>query len=209
MRKFSIVLAMVLVFSLVFFGCGEKDNSGSDATAPLGSADEISAPANAPQDPGTTVIGKIKAIAGNQITLELGEAENEFAPDERPSGDFENFSMPEGMSRPDGAETPEDFDPENMPEGFDPENMPDFEGGEMPEGFDPENMPQGGRPGGQMPNMSAEDLNITYTGETAKYIIPTSLKIGNGDYTSLTKGDVVMLRLDDSDTVTSVMVFAD
>ncbi len=208
MRKFSIILALVLVFTFAFFGCGSGDNSDVETQMPLANGDEISAPVGAPQEQGKMIIGKIKAIAGNQITLELGETENEFTPGERPTGDFEDFSMPEGMSRPEGAEPPEGFNPDNMPEGFDPSNMPDFEKGEMPEGFEFDGeMPQGGRPGGQMPGMSADDLEITYTGETAKYIIPSGLRVGNGDYTSLSKGDVVMLMLDDNNTVTSVMVF--
>lgn len=74
--------------------------------------------------------------------------------------------------------------------------MPDF--GDM-EGF----------PGmGSMPQFDMGDIELEYTGKTEKYTIPVGVKVGNGDYTSLSKGMVIMLQLDESNAVSSVMIIS-
>lgn len=137
---------------------------------------------------------------------------------ERPNGDFSGFN----------GEIPEDFDPEsfggNMPEGFNPES---FFGGEMPEGFDPESFggelpegfekPENGeRPDmGEIPEdfknsigsmMGFDAYSLTYTGETEAFSIPEGMKIGDGDYTSLKVGDVVVITFDQEGGIGEIMV---
>ncbi|MBR3802975.1 MAG: hypothetical protein IKK37_05945 [Clostridia bacterium] len=52
------------------------------------------------------------------------------------------------------------------------------------------------------------DIELEYTGKTEKYTIPVGVKVGNGDYTSLSKGMVIMLQLDESNAVSSVMIIS-
>ncbi len=79
-----------------------------------------------------------------------------------------------------------------MPEGM---SMPDFANGNFPSG-------------GQIPQFDMGDIELKYTGTKEKYIIPKGVKVGSGDYTSLSKGMVVGLQLDESGTVTSVMIIS-
>ena len=51
-------------------------------------------------------------------------------------------------------------------------------------------------------------MEIKYTGEKQKYIIPVGVKVGSGDYTSLSRGMIVGLQLDESGTVASVMIIS-
>ena len=164
-------------------------------------------------DKANMVIGKVVAVAGNQITIDVAEIDGDF---EMPEMNFDDFSMPEGMTMPEGMEPPEDFE-------FDGE-MPDFSGGslfggifggdfpsdgQLPEGMTMPDFANGEFPsGGQMPEFDMSDIELKYTGTKEKYIIPKGVKVGSGDYTSLSKGMVVGLQLDESGTVTSVMIIS-
>lgn len=125
----------------------------------------------------------------------------------------------------DKGSMPEGFDPSNMPEGFDFSNMPEgfeeFMGGNMPEGFDPNNMPEDFDPesfSGEMPEGfenfadfsgmagNFDVSSLSFGTETKIYIIPESLKIGDGDYTSLKVGDIIMIMLDTAGNVSTVTV---
>lgn len=193
MKKISIIL-LCLVIVLSFYSCsGKKDDGKGSFNSNI-------------------VIGKIEAIDGNKITLAVADMESMFGGKERPSGDFGSFNK---------DKMPENFDPESfdgeMPENFNPE---DFFGGEIPEGFDPENFggerpegferPEGGEKGerpdrGEIPEdfapqmggmMNFDTSSLTFSGETKEYTIPEGMKIGDGDYTSLKVGDVIMIMFD-------------
>lgn len=236
MKKVSAIILVISMCVLAFCGCTSKNDEGTtepsetvsateENTASESKDAEITAvpdisenngevqankvPASKPAgDKANMVIGKIIAVAGNQITIDVAEIDGDF---EMPEMNFEDFSRPEGMSMPEGMEPPEDFDGEmpdfgsggfpgsgKMPEGMTmPEgmSMPDFKNSETPQR-------------GQMPQFDMEDIEITYTGEKEKYIIPKGVKVGSGDYTSLSKGMVVGLQLDESGTVTSVMIIS-
>ena len=190
MRVKIFLLISVMLFAVAFCGCSSQPSSDASVDTQVTSTGENQSVNSAGM---TRVIGKIESVAGNQITLALAESDGEMP------GMPENFSMPEGMSTPDGKTPPEDMSrPEGMtfPEGEMPDtedfSMPDFEKGEFPEGGKPQ--------------FDAEDMEITYTGETAKYIIPVDTKVGMGDYTSLSKGMIVILQLDETDTVKSVQI---
>ena len=143
----------------------------------------------------TTLTGMVVSVDGTVISLREMEASGEGRGNgERPEG------MPEGFNPGNfGGSMPEGFDPESfdgtLPEDFDPESF----SGEMPEGF--ENFAGFS---GMTGNFDVSSL--TFGTETKIYIIPESLKIGDGDYTSLKAGDVIMIMLDDNDSVTSVSV---
>lgn len=191
MKKIICISILCLICALSFYGCSDKkdeDREGLNINM---------------------TIGKIEAIDGNKITLALADTEGMFGGRERPSGDFSNFN----------GEMPEDFNPEEFegktPEGSDGER-PSFPEGEMPEGFNPENfdgerpesgeMPEGSAPqiGGGMMNFDASSL--TYSGETETYTVPESMKIGDGDYTSLKVNDVVMLMFDQEGGISEIRV---
>ena len=241
MRSFSLIAVIVLVLSVCLFGCssdkqeenttqengtqGTQAVAGSDvqeseagsenASTPEKPSDGKEKPSERPEKmDGKVIIGKIKSVAGNQVTLELAEMpEGGFEDFTMPEG-MEGFTMPEGMEFPEGMEMPEGMTPPDgmtPPEGFDGKfpggdfdlsdlmsgdfSMPDFANGERPQG-------------GAMPQMNMEDIELTYTGETAKYTIPVGVKVGSGDYTSLSKGMVIMLNLDDNNAVSSVMIIS-
>ncbi len=190
MRVKIFLFISVMLFAVAFCGCNSQPSSDASADPQITTTqtNQTEKPADM-----TRVVGKIESIAGNQITLALAESDGEM-PDIP-----ENFSMSEGMSAPDGKTPPEGMSrPEGMsfPEGEMPDmenfSMPDFENGEFPEGGKPQ--------------FNAEDMEITYTGETAKYIIPVDTKVGMGDYTSLSKGMIISLQLDETDTVKSVQI---
>ena len=189
MKKIICIAVLCLACALSFYGCsGNKENNNSDRNM---------------------VIGKIETVEGNVITLATADTYSMFGNLERPSGerpegfnpeDFEG-EMPEGFNPEDfEGEMPEGFNPEDFggerPEGFNPE---DFEG-EMPEGFNPENF-SGERPEGSMPQMGGmmnfDASSLTFSGETETFTVPEGMKIGNGDYTSLKVGDVIMISFDD------------
>ena len=235
MRSFSIIAVLILVLSVCLFGCssdkqeetttqenGSQAVAGSDvqegeagsenASTPEGTSGNKVKPSEKPEQmKGKVVIGKIKNVAGNQVTLEVAEMpENmeDFTMPEgmedftMPEGGMEGFTMPEGMTPPDGKTPPEGFDGEFPGGNFDFSEimngdftMPDFGDGGMPQI-------------GGMPEMNMEDIELTYTGETAKYTIPIGVKVGSGDYTSLSKGMVIMLNLDDNNVVSSVMIIS-
>ncbi len=200
MRKLISILLVILICAFAFCGCN-SESSGESTTAPSQSAsDAQTQPENVKM-----IIGKIENIAGNQVTLALADMSNIEMPSGKPEDMSlpEGMSMPEGMSRPEGGQPPEDF---SMPEGEMPDfggeppedmSMPDMENFSMPEGM---SRPEGDFGGGR--GMKIDIDEITYTGETEKYIIPTGIRIGSGDYTSLSKGMIISLQLDESNTVT-------
>ncbi len=201
MRKLIGILLVISLLTFAFCGCNSESN-GDSTTAPSQSANE----AQAQPENMKMIIGKIENIAGNQVTLALADMSNIEMPSGMPEDMTfpEEMSMPEGMSRPEGGKPPEGF---SMPDGEMPDfggqppegmSMPDMEDFSMPEGT---TMPEGGFGGfgGRGPQINVED--ITYTGETEKYIIPTGVRIGSGDYTSLSKGMIISLQLDESNAV--------
>ena len=205
MRLTITILVLFSICTFIFCGCTTEtggnsieDSSQTVSVTETSNSAEESAVSQMPKpENGNMVIGKIESVAGNQITIDVAEIDGDF---EMPEMNFEDFSRPERMSMPEGMEPPEGFSKSSgdfefngeMPEGF---SMPDFENGEKPQR-------------GQMPQFNMENIEITYTGEKEKYIIPKGVKVGSGDYTSLSKGMVVGLRLDESGTVTSVMIIS-
>ncbi len=199
MKKIICIAVLCLVCALSFYGCSGKSEDKSNTNMNM-------------------VIGKIEAIDGKKITLAVADVESMFG-GERPTGDFSNFN----------GEMPEDFNPENfdgeMPENFNPEDFggerPSFPEGEMPENFNPEDfggerpdrgerpengeMPEGFNP--QMGGMMNFDVSaLTFSGETEEYTVPEGMKIGDGDYTSLKVGNVIMMTFDQEGGIGEIRV---
>lgn len=123
--------------------------------------------------------------------------------------DSDNGNRPEFP----GGNMPEGFDPNNMPEGFDPNNMPEgFDPNNKPEDFDPESfsgeMPEGFENfagfGGMSGNFDVSSL--TFGTDTKTYVIPENLKIGDGNYTSLKTGDIIMIMFGTDGSISAVNV---
>lgn len=160
-------------------------------------------------DNGNMVIGKVRKISGNKVTIAIADFSGDF---EVLSGDFEEMTMPSGMTPPNGAEFPGDFS-SIFSGGFNFSGLPDIDGfdfsdfanGEFPSG----EFPSGEFPSnGQFPSFNMEDVELTYTGETREYVIPENIKINSGDYTSLSEGMVIGLQTDDSGAVSSVLIIS-
>ncbi len=116
-----------------------------------------------------------------------------------------DFVMPEGMERP-TLETDENGEMV-IPE--------EFEGmlGDMSE-EDMENLKEGmaGMMGGMsgtggMSGLSGlSDIELEMTGENESYLIPTELKVGFSDYTSIEKGQILSLGLDENGEVVTATI---
>lgn len=76
-------------------------------------------------------------------------------------------------------------------------------GGEMP---DKENMPEGFENFASFGGMNFDSSSLTYTGETKTYTVPEGMKIGDGDYTSLKVGDVIMISFDQEGGIAEITV---
>ncbi len=228
MKKLTAVIVILSLCAFAFFGCTSENNEGTAETTSvtannaetsgLNETEAVSENQSVPSTEkmpdfskpdagvkGNMVIGKIVAVAGNQVTIDVAEIDGDF---EMPEMNFEDFSMPEGMTMPEGMEPPADFDGE----------MPDFNGGmfggmfgggKMPEGMSMPDFANGEFPDrGQNPQFDMGDIELKYTGTKEKYTISKSVKVGSGDYTSLSKGMVIGIQLDESGTVTSVMIIS-
>lgn len=195
MKKIICIAVLCIACALSFYGCSGKNDKN-------GGRDKLNM---------NIVMGKIEAIDGNKVTLNLADTDSMFG-GERPNGDFGSFNkdeMPENFN-------PEDFEGE-MPEGFDLESFkngerPDFPEGERPEGTDGSrpDFQNGEKPEGFMPQaggmMNFDPSSLTYSGETEEYTVPEGMKIGDGDYTSLKVDDVIIIRFDNEGGISEIMV---
>ena len=166
------IVTLLSLFAAV--GCSVKQE------APAAQGSEDSTAQTMQVEVASTVTGEVESIVGNEVTLLLGEVKQS----EKPEG----MEMPEGMEAPEGMEKPEGMErPEggNFPEDGMTEGMEMPQGGSFPGGGQ---MPQSGR-GGQ-------SVEIELNGETGVYILPVGMKFGSGDYSSVTSGMVLQLKLD-------------
>ena len=54
--------------------------------------------------------------------------------------------------------------------------------------------------------MNFDPSSLTYSGEKEEYTVPEGMKIGDGDYTSLKVGDVIIIRFDNEGGISEIMV---
>lgn len=120
----------------------------------------------------------------------------------------EDGSMPEGFSRPEGGSMPEDG---SMPEGFSrPEGAPQGKGKSGIKEFDDSTVI------GQVTEITGNEVTITVgkitdnqfeaTDETQTLLIPSALQIGNGNFTSIAKGNIIAISYDDEQNISAVSI---
>lgn len=196
MRKRIGIFCMAAVLVLGS-GCGtESTDTGSEAGTEISSEQES-------DYSNTTVTGKITAMSGNEVTLQLGELTESEAPDGAPDSENQNGEgqnggapsgeapeKPAGESQNGGApsgEAPEKPDGENQNGGASNGNAP-----EMPEG-------------GQMPAR----YEFTGNGETI------TLDLSEGEFTEdsvkstlddLSEGDILVITTGDNNSVKTITV---
>ncbi len=190
---------------ILFASCSAKETAGTkaaDTPAQSETADE--ATRTGKTNFSDMTVGKIESIVGNQVTLALGEIDKDAMP-ERPSGEMpkKDGDSSDSNTRPDGKMPPEEF---TMPEGFSaPEGFSMPEGKSFPEGMSRPDFSNGGSFDKQFGGM---DIDVKYTGETAQFVIPSEVQVGNGDYTSLSKGMVIGITLDENNVVSTVRILS-
>lgn len=209
MRKRIGIFCMAAVLVLGS-GCGtESTDTGSEAGTEISSEQES-------DYSNTTVTGKITAMSGNEVTLQLGELTEREAPDGAPGSENQNGGAPSG-------EAPEKPAGENQnggaPSGEAPEK-PDGEGqnggapsGEAPEKPDGENQ-NGGASNGNAPEMPEGGqmparYEFTENGETI------TLDLSEGEFTEdsvkstlddLSEGDILVITTGDNNSVKTITV---
>lgn len=206
------LLAILLVgISILAVGCSEETSSEE---ADVNTQNEQTVSANKDENSSTgntqkqnrfemakattTVFGEVKSIAGNMVTVEIGEL-----PDDIKEKMQEQITKPENSSedKPESnSENKPEFGSENRTQ-FDPENMTEEEKEQMRE-----KMKQFGGSRGSMAEGMFEDLEIELTGEIQSYTIPVELSIGASDYTSISKGMIISLGLDENGEVIRVTI---
>jgi len=149
------------------------------------------------------ILGKIAAISGSEITLEIGVVNR---PD---NAQGERGAPPTGEgSRPDGEQPPNGG---SRSDGT-PPAMPDEQsGGSMPQGERPaggnRDGSDGGSPGGFM--------DLEYTGEEISYTLSDTVEITKGmsennkklAVSDLAEGNIIRLLLDEAEQPVSIQVF--
>lgn len=207
-------IGYLMLLSLSLFLISGCSADGAEAGAPAATGMDPAATAEG-QAGGTAVYGRVESIVGNEVILALGEAEGmESMPDrggDMPTGEMPKMSgdMPSGDRPTMGSgEMPTGERPAmgsgEMPTG----EMPDMSGGEMPSGS------WGGGEGGRSNSASGEgsaqgaNVELTYTGETATYLIPVGLTVGTGDFSSISEGMVLRLAFSENGAITAVSIIS-
>ncbi len=183
-RILSILLATAMLLSLA--ACGSSGES--DETEASSGADYA----------GQTLYGKVTAISGSSVTVQLGSvSEMELSAD----GMGGDMQMPDGegggnMEMPDGesGEAPE------MPDGEsgDAPEMPDGEGGSM-------EMPDGEGGAASMMSFTASEDSATFHLEEAQVLTSDG---SEGSVSDIAVGDYLMLVVGDDNTVTSATLLS-
>lgn len=193
MRKRIGIFCMAAVLVLGS-GCGTESTATGTVTESEVTAEQESDHSN------TTVTGKITAMNGNEVTLQLGELSEGEAPGGEVPGKPEGEG-PEGEApgKPEGKE-PEGEAPGKL-EGEEPEGeAPGKPEGKEPEGSAPE-MPEGG----QIPAR----YEFTENGETI------TLDLSEGEFTedsvkdsldALSEGDILEISTGDDNSVKTITV---
>lgn len=208
MKKIVLILSLALIFTMAIYGCKndtENDSSETTATTTEVSTDENGFPANSRfnADVKETVYGEIKSIAGNMVTLELGNLPAEIQ--EKMKEGMNDRQQDRLQDKPDGSMTGDsDTSREEMEK-----KREELQGNENRPGtgnMSKEKMEEFRKNGGMKPEGMFEDLELEMTGETENYTIPVEMSIGTSDYSSLSKGMIISISLDENNNVVRVMV---
>lgn len=153
--------------------------------------------------------------AGSATSGRFGGASSSDMPGGATPGDFASGSNMPPQGGASGSNMPQGASGSDMRGGFGnggtaPGNL--ASNGNMPGGASGTNMPQGASgssvSGGAEGRSMGGAMNITYTGETATYLLPVGMAIGTGDYSSVSEGMVLQLTIDNDGTITAVSILS-
>ncbi|MEY8427755.1 hypothetical protein AALA00_08590 [Lachnospiraceae bacterium 46-15] len=200
MVKKRLGAALCLAAALMMAGCqggGKTQNPSGAAPGQIGNAGD------AQQE--NSIMGKVTAIDGSKITLELVEMpqRGEGGPGGSSDGKTrpaEGETMPEGENppeRPDGETLPELPEGETMPEGETPPELP--EGETMPERQTP---PGGGEPG-ELKTTGEEQ--VVMVSDNTVYAVDERGESREASAADIEEGTVIRVVMD-GDTAVSVTI---
>ncbi len=191
MKKLFSVLLVVMVASMLLYGCGQSTDENAESQG---------------TDGDTTAV-QVAAIDGNTLTVTVGELNepSQVSPSQVSDGDGNAKGGPQGADpgdKPDVSDS--EKDPGDRPEGMpsevsNSENRPE----DMPEGTPGE----GGRGGGPNGFFTAgqESIQITLTDAT-KITIASQGKETEGTAEDISQGDVLLVTLDDENQALTVSI---
>jgi len=149
------------------------------------------------------ILGKIAAISGSEITLEIGVANRpDSAQGERGAPSAGEGSRPDGEQPPNGGSR-SDGTPPSMPN--------EQSGGSMPQG----ERPAGGNRDGSGGGSPGGFMDLEYTGEEISYTLSDTVEITKGmsennkklTISDLAEGNIIRLLLDEVEQPVSIQVF--
>lgn len=200
MVKKRLGAAFCLAAALIMAGCQGGEKAQNPAGTPAGQIGNIE---DGRQE--NSLMGKVTAVDGSKITLELVEMPQR--------GEGGPGGTPDGKTRPAEGETmPEGEAPPELPEGETPPERP--EGGTMAEGETPPELPEGetmregqmppggGEPGGL--KTTGEEQTIMVSDKTA-YAVDERGESGEASAADIEEGTFIRVVMD-GDTAVSVTI---
>jgi len=210
MKRIAIA-AIGLVTAFMMFGCSSGNQS------PQETQQQEERPEAA-----STVYGKVTSIVGNEVVISLGTPKVSTASSlSETGGQGQSGGNWGGENRPSGT-------PGQMPSGGSAGSGARRSGqgtssggasrngygtgaasgsrGTAGSGFSAAD--GSGAAGGTGVMQSSPAVELTYSGDTATYLLPAGMKIGTGDFTSVAKGNVLQITLNAEGTITSVTILS-
>ncbi|MEL7601632.1 MAG: hypothetical protein AAGU77_00590 [Bacillota bacterium] len=217
-------IALPLSITLVFFAAGCAKAGNQDAAKANQELDVSSGPAAA--DSGSTMVyGRVDSIVGNEVVLALGEPQKgggaAAASSDQDAGQAGSEQQSDATGKRQqgnwGGNTSDGATSGEMPSGK--LSSGEIPSGEMPSGEAPSDKmlsgespsfnssaAQSGNAG--VTRQSGRSVSLTYTGETATYLLPVGMAIGSGDFSDVTEGMVLSLTLNAEETITAVSILS-
>ncbi len=205
-------IALLLSITLVFFAAGCAKAGNQDAAGARQELDVTSEPAAA--DAGsTTIYGRVDSIVGNEAVLALGE------PQQGAKSSDQGSEQTGSEQQSGAAKSQSDTSGTHQRGSWSGNASGGASSGEAPAGAMPSGAPSGEMPAGQMPSddtssaqsgstRQGRSISLTYSGETATYLLPVGMAIGTGDFSDVTVGMVLSLTLDAEGTITAVSILS-
>ena len=218
MKRIALLLSITLILFAV--GCAK---SGDQNAAKDNQQLDVSA---APADAGSSMVyGRVDSIIGNEVVLALGEPQRgggSSSSSADQSGAQADGEQQSGASGEQSGENP------SGTSGTGQRGNWSASGGNATDGAPSGEMPSGEAPSGQMPSGEApsgdkaaalsgnaggtqqggRSVSLTYSGDTATYLLPVGMAIGSGDFSDVTEGMVLSLTLDTEGTITAVSILS-
>lgn len=216
-------IALLLSITLILFAAGCA-KSGDQNAAKTNQQLDVSA---APADAGSSLVyGRVDSIIGNEVVLALGEPQRgggSSSSSADQSGAQADGKQQSGASGEQSGENPSGTSGTGQRGNWSASGGNATDGapsGEMPSGqtFSGE-APSGQMPSGEAPSGDiaaalsgnaggGRSVSLTYSGDTATYLLPVGMAIGSGDFSDVTEGMVLSLTLDTEGTITAVSILS-